>query len=209
MRYHMYAGLITLILISGCAVGVKHDYVQDTLELQVSTTNSFVVSTLDHRSYVLDSRKNENFVGLSRGGFGNPFDVITLSGDPLASDISTSIALSLRKFDVDVEVVRLDPSPSVTDSLKKLLPKGANRTLLIILREWKGDSMMNVRILYDLDLNIYDETGRLLVKKHVLGDENLGSSDPFSPGGADKVSARFKTLIENLFQDPDVKQYLV
>ena len=68
--------------------------------------------------------------------------------------------------------------------------------------------MMNVRFIYDLDLNIFDQTGRLLVKKQVLGDENLGASDPFSPGGTDKIRARFRTLIENLFQDPEVKQHL-
>jgi hypothetical protein len=208
MWYRINVGLISLILISGCAVGVKHDYIQDSLELEVSTSNTFVVSTLDHRGYVLSNRKNENFVGLSRGGFGNPFDVTTLSGNPLATDISTSIALSLGKIGVDAEVVELDPAQSVTDSLKKLLPKGANRTLLITLREWKGDSMFSVRILYDLDLNLYDQAGKLLLKKKIVGDENLGQSDPFSPGGADKVIVRFKTLIEGLFRDPEVRQYL-
>jgi len=198
--------LIVLMLLGGCAVGVKHDYIENTLDLEVSTDNSFVVSTLDHRSYVLNNQKNENFVGLSRGGFGNPFDVITQSGNPLASDISTSIARSVREIGVDIEVIRLDPSQSVTDASKKLLSTGANRILLLTLKELKGDSMMNVRFIYDLDLNIFDQTGRLLVKKQVLGDETLGASDPFSPGGTDKIRARFRTLIENLFQDPEVSR---
>jgi hypothetical protein len=200
--------LAALILISGCAVGVKHNYVIDTLLIEAEAKNSFVVGTLDHRAYVLNSRKNENFVGLSRGGFGNPFDVTTLSGNPLATDISESIALSLRKGGVDAEVLPLERSQSVTDASKQLFSKRAQRTLLLTLREWKGDSMMRVSFTYDFDLNIFDQAGSLLVKKQVIGDEVLGSSDPFTPGGGDKIGTRFRTLMQNLFDDPEVTPYL-
>jgi hypothetical protein len=208
MLNRLFAVLIILALVSGCAVGVKHDYVRDDLTLWASKEKSYVVATLDHRGYVLNRRVNENYVGKSRGGFGNPFDVVTLSGNPLASDISTSIATSLQKYGADASVVTLEPAQSVTDAMKILLPEGADRTLLIVLREWISDAMMNVRIIYDFDLYVYDESGNQLVRKKLTGDENLGASDPFKPGGTKKVGARFKSLFEYLFDDEEVRRHL-
>jgi len=47
---------------------------------------------------------------LSRGGFGNPFDVTTQSGRPLASDLSGSIVASLKGKDVDARAIELKPT---------------------------------------------------------------------------------------------------
>ena len=121
MWHRIGIGFVTMILIGGCAIGVKHDYIQNSLELEATPNQVIVIGALDHRTYVLNSRKKEKFVGLSRGGFGNPFDVVTLSGNPLATDIATSIALSLRKAGVDAEVFSLKPSQSVPEASKELL----------------------------------------------------------------------------------------
>jgi hypothetical protein len=206
-KFHR-AVLVVIVLISGCAVGVKHDYMVDSLDLEVETDKSIAVGTLDHRDYVLDSRKNSNFVGLSRGGFGNPFDVVTLSGHPLAEDISYSIASSLRKNDVDIKVVELSPSQSVDAAAEKLHAEAAQRSLLLTLFEWKGDTYFNVGFTYNFDVRIFNREGNLLFEKHLQGNDNLGAAAAFSPGGAEKIGPRFKALMESLFADPEVKQYL-
>ena len=209
MWYRICVSIVTVTLISGCAVGVKHDFFNDNLKLEAEPDISIVVGTLDHRAYVLDSRKNTAFTGLSRGGFGNPFDVQTLSGNPLATDFSRSIAASLAKNGAKTEVVPLLHSQSVTDASKKLIARGADRALLLTLREWKGDSMFNVRLVYDFDLRILDQSGKVLAKNALKGDENLGASDPIKPGGGEQISRRFKGLVQSLFKDDEITQQLI
>jgi hypothetical protein len=208
MFNNLKLGVIALIVLSGCAVGVKHDYMLDSLNLEVSTDNSIVVATLDHRNYVLDSRKNESFVGLSRGGFGNPFDVGTLSGNPLAADISYSIATSLGKDNIDARVVKINPSQSVEEALARLNSEGAQRSLLLVLREWKADTYVNVGFNYDFDISISDQQGNLLLQKQYQAKENLGAAPVLEPGGGELVDARFRSLMKELFQDPKVRQEL-
>jgi len=200
--------LVVLIFLSGCAAGVKHDYVQDSLDLKVVTGNSIVVGTLDHRSYILNYQKNDDFVGLSRGGFGNPFDVTTLSGNSLAGDISKSITSSLRKNGVNAQIIEFTSPQSVSEASEKLISKNTQRSLLLTLREWKGDSMINVGFTYDFDVSIFNQDGKLLLEKQMKGKEHLGSSDPFSPGGSDKMRDRFKSLMKALFHDPEVNRNL-
>ena len=81
--------------------------------------------------------------------------------------------------------------------------------MLLTFTEWKGDSMWNVRLLYDFELRVFDQTGQLLIRKVERGDENLGGSDPLSPGGGEKVSERFVSLMGSLFRDPEVKPHLI
>lgn len=200
--------VLILIFVSGCAVGVKHDYKLVTLDIMAETVDSIAIGTLDHRDYVLDARKNDSFVGLSRGGFGNPFDVLTLSGNPLADDISYSIAASLDTSSVTTRVIKIGPAQSVSDAFAKLQAEGAQRSILLTLREWKSDTYINVGFDYDFDISILDAQGNLLLEKQFKAKENLGPIPPFTAGGAENIGVRFRSLMEELFQDPDVMQHL-
>src|SRR4030095_16368512 len=142
MRNLLLAGFAVL-LVQGCAVGVKHDY-QTPLSLDVSTAAPVAVATLDNRPYIVDGQKTPNFVGLSRGGFGNPFDVTTQSGQPLASDMSNAIVISMKGKGVNAKTVELKPGTPEAQALNQLRAAGAQRSVLLTLREWKGDSMVNV-----------------------------------------------------------------
>lgn len=63
--------------------------------MEAHGTITVAVATHDQRPYVVGGNKKPNFVGLSRGGYGNPFDVVTVSGNPLADGFSESISRSL------------------------------------------------------------------------------------------------------------------
>jgi hypothetical protein len=92
-------------LVSGCAVGVKHDYSLGDLDIEVDKNARVAIAVHDRRSYVRLGDKAPDFVGLSRGGFGNPFDVTTVSGGPLADDIAAAIATSIRAKGATVAIV--------------------------------------------------------------------------------------------------------
>jgi hypothetical protein len=200
--------LTVLLLLGGCAMGVRHDYDQKALNLGITTSATVAVGTLDHRPYVVNGQKAPNFVGVSRGGFGNPFDVTTQSGRPLASDISSSIVSSMKIDGVDAKAVELRPALSVDEATTALSAAGAQRSVMITLLEWKGDAMVNVGLNYDFLLRVFDKDGKLLTSKLQQGRENLGSADPFTPGGTSQILPRFRRMMETLFREPDVVKAL-
>jgi hypothetical protein len=201
------ASLTALLLLGGCPMGVKHDYDQKALNLGITTSATVAVGTLDHRPYVVNGGKAPNFVGLSRGPFGEPFNINTESGKPLASDISSSIVASMKDKGVDAKVVELKPALSLDEARAAVRAAGTQRSVVITLMEWKGDSMINVELIYDLDLRVFDKDGKLLTSKLQQGRENLGSRE-FTPGGSTRILPRFRRMMEILFQQPDVVKAL-
>jgi len=202
------ASLTVLLLLGGCAMGVRHNYDQKALNLGITTSATVGVGTLDHRPYVINGQKAENFVGVSRGGFGNPFDVTTQSGRPLASDISSSIVSSMKIDGVDAKAVELRPALSVDEATTALSAAGAQKSVMITLLEWKGDAMVNVGLNYDFLLRVFDKDGKLLTSKLQQGRENLGSADPFTPGGTSQILPRYRRMMEMLFRESDVVKAL-
>lgn len=207
MEKSLGLGLTALLLLGGCAVGVKHDYQQQALDLGVATPAVVAVGTLDHRSYIVTGQKAPDFVGLSRGGFGNPFDVNTQSGKPLATEMSNSIVASMKSKGVDARVVELRHALTYEQAEAALRAPGTQRSVIIRLSEWKSDMMMNVAFNYDFELRVLDKDGKVLVSKLQQGNENLGSGG-FEPGGASLVLPRYRRMMEALFQQPDVAKAL-
>lgn len=206
MRSWPGVGLTVLLFLGGCAFGVKHDY-QGPFELNAATPASVAVATLDRRPYIVNGQKAENFVGLSRGGFGNPFDVTTESGKSLASDLSSSIVASMKSRGVDAKAVELRPAQNAEQAIAALRGAGTQKSVLLTLLEWKGDTMVNVGFNYDFTLRIFDKDGKQLVLKPQQGQENLGSAG-FSPGGGSQILPRVRRMMEALFRDPDVVKAL-
>jgi hypothetical protein len=197
---------LALSLLGGCAFGVKHDY-GAPLDLNVTTPASVAVGTVDARPYVVTGEKGQDFVGLSRGGFGNPFDVRTQSGKPLASDMSGAIVASLKGKGVNAHFIEVSPAAGPAQALAALRSAGALRLVLLTLREWKSDSMIVVGLHYDLDLRVFDRAGTALATKLHQGSDNLGRSG-FAPGGGASVLQRYRGMMETLFQDPDIVKAL-
>src|SRR5574341_548216 len=79
---------------AGCAVGNKHSYTVERPELVVQGTRSVAVAAQDARPYVVAGNKTPDFVGLQRGGFGNPFDVTTECGRARGCDFAATVERS-------------------------------------------------------------------------------------------------------------------
>src|SRR5207302_9813125 len=137
------AVLCAATLAGGCAVGNQHVYHGATAEIGPNGNTSVAVATQDLRPYVASGEKAPNFVGLSPGGVGNPFNVTTASGNALAQDFSATIARSLEL-------------------------KGYKVTAVIVtINEWKSDTMMNTALYYDLLLRVYDVGGNQLAENRI------------------------------------------
>ncbi len=193
------------ILLSGCAVGNKYDYLSQTLDLPVSSGGSVAVAVSDQRPYVLIGEKMPMFVGLQRGGFGNPFDVETLSQRPLAEDFTATIVAALESKGITVESVMLGLSVKDSKAIQMLAATGADKALLVSLHEWKSDTMQNVAMIYDVKAQVFDAQGELIAENAAVGRDNLGGSFMNPPKHArTAVPAAYRRILETLLGDPKI-----
>src|SRR5262249_14134335 len=97
MRKLVLVAPLVVVALTGCAVGNRYAYQSVVATPQVSGTPGVSVAPLDQREYWLSGSKEPQFVGLQRGGFGNPFDVRTADDKPLADSMTTALVNTLAK----------------------------------------------------------------------------------------------------------------
>src|SRR5687767_6213277 len=130
---------------TGCAIGNKHSYTMGP-DLSMDGTRSVAVAAQDARPYVLNKEKSGDFVGLQRGGFGNPFDVTTESGKPLAEDFAAAIAGALSRRGFKATAVGVAPSAALPDVRALASQARTERVALVSIHEWKSDTYQNTEI---------------------------------------------------------------
>ena len=210
MHSPVRALLIVLLaaMLGGCAVGVTHQYESNAIEIKATEGAKFGIGVQDKRMYVLAKQKPESFVGLSRGGFGNTFDVHTRSGKPLADDFANSIKTALATKRVNVSTVSLPTGIDEQEAIKRVAAAG-NKAVLIILKEWKADTMMNTALLYEVETLVVDAKGSVLARKKISGNDNLGGSAINPPEHSrNVVPAAFRKKVEEIFSAPEIAAHL-
>ncbi len=191
--------LAAVVLLSGCAVGNKHSYHDAMVLFDVEAASMVAVAAQDRRPYVLSGAKTPDFVGLQRGGFGNPFDVTTQSGKPLSTDFTESVVRSLVQGGAKAVPISIAPSLNRERAIAELRRSGAEKLLLLQLNEWKSDTFNNTALIYDVKAYVCDSTGEIIAESEISGRENLGGS-AFNPPGHAKaaVPQAFKRKLEEL-----------
>ena len=172
-----HAAVLTLasvsLLTSGCAMGQKFDYRQSNIPLPVSGSAALGLIVVDQRPYILDGDKKPDFVGVIRGGYGNPFKVTTESGRPMAADIAESLQQSLEAKGFKVKLFSGDDlAPNALGDAARI--SGATRVVLLRIHEWKSDAYMSVSVNYDLALLVYDDSGQLVAENRLADEEDIG-----------------------------------
>lgn len=137
--------------LAGCAFGQKVDYRHAIPSIDISTDATVVVKVVDARPYVTSGKRRESFVGISRGGYYNPFQVTTASGGPLALDLQTAIVTGLKRADINA-IRDFDVHAGIPDI-------DDARTLTVTLKDWKTDTYMRVRFDYDIEAVVKDQKG--------------------------------------------------
>ena len=134
--------LLVMLLCSGCAIGVKHNYADVMPQLTVAGPGTLAVATHDQRPYILSGDTGPEFVGLSRGGYGNPFQVQTASGYALADDMAQVMCTVLREKGFDCVPMLAAASDTPEEVHRKLQGAASPLALLLVLREWKSDTSL-------------------------------------------------------------------
>jgi hypothetical protein len=190
-------------------VGNKHSYHDASATTKTNTDKSIAVSSLDRRSYVVSGKSSPDFVGMQRGGFGNPFDVLTVSGKPLSSEFSEAIKTALARNGVNVIVVDTQPSADNRGAMTNLIATHRDRLLLLNINEWLSDTYQNTGLRYTLKLSVTDSNGKQIAEKSLNGDLNLGGSAFNPPGHAKEViPGKFRSVVEQLLNSPEISSAL-
>ncbi len=200
--------VLAALAATGCAVGNKHNYTMAP-ELGAQGARPVAVATQDARAYVVNRQKTPDFVGVQRGGFGNPFDVTTESGRPLADDFSGAVASALSRRGFNATAISVAPSTAPPDVRALAAKSGAERLALLSLHEWKSDTYQNTALHYEVTLRVFDAAGTELAQARVAGNDNLGGSawnPPEHAKGA--VPAAFRKKLEELFGNEAVVRSL-
>jgi len=198
------------VLVSGCAVGNRYAYHTVIVDPNLPGGDSRIsVATNDQREYVISGNKDPRFIGLQRGGYGNPFDVKTANDRPLADNMTMLIVAALQRRGFQAVPIFIGPNTAEAQVKQKLLETGIDRALLLTLREWKSDTMMNVGFVYDVTLVVMNREGQIVAKKDLQGRDNLGGSF-WSPTGhaKDAVPQAVKAKLEQLLGDPSIASAL-
>jgi hypothetical protein len=196
------------ILLSGCAIGNRYAYQTVVANPQVSGTTAVAVATHDQREYVRSGSKDPQFVGLQRGGFGNPFDVKTADDKPLADAMTTALVNTLAKKGFRAQPVIVAHSVAAANARQQAARSGAERAVVLTLQEWKSDSVMRVALAYDVTMTVLDRSGAVLAEKRLQGNDNLGAAPMVPSQVSDIVGAAFKEKLEQMLDDPKVSAAL-
>jgi hypothetical protein len=193
--------LIVLLafIFAGCAVGNKHSYSIARPELAPQGSRAVAVAAQDARSYVVSGEKTPDYVGTQRGGFGNPFNVLTQSSKPLAEDFAATVSESLARKGFKSTTVKV--AVSGTPNIRALAAQAkSERVALVLIHEWKSDTYQNTALSYDVTLQVYDSAGKRLAENRITGRDDLGGSAWNPPSHArSAIPVAYKKKLEDLF----------
>ena len=191
--------------LGGCAIGNKYRFGAVVADARVSGNLSIAVATTDQREYVKSGAKRPQFVGIQRGGYGNPFDVATESGKPLADDVSDAICASLRKRGFNAAPIYVAATQPESKAREALTASGRDRLILVVLNELKTDTYTNVAFMYDVAVVVFDRGGGSLANVQIEDRKDLAGSVMNPPAHARRaVPIAFKNLLEELLNDDGV-----
>lgn len=156
---------ISVALLSSCAVGQKIDYQVDLVPVEITTQTPVDVVVIDKRPYVLNGDKTESYVGLLRAGFGNPWDVNTKSGRPLAYELGMLTVKSLNDRGIRAKLNEYDTASNDNAYL-----------LNIVLYKWRSETYTNTAIFFDIEASVYNGDNNEVGRKRYTGEKDLGGS---------------------------------
>lgn len=163
-----------VLLLSGCAAWNKYDYQSVRAPLpKTAKKNTIAVATVDRREYLINAEVADNYVGMTRSGFGIPFRVPTKSKAPLATDLSDAVAASLTEAGYQAKAVNGFAVLNTAAAKSRLLSTPANRHILITIKKWESDTLVNTELTTDYTVEVFDRNGKFLASESYTAVKNL------------------------------------
>ncbi|MGH8534208.1 MAG: hypothetical protein ACREV1_16210 [Gammaproteobacteria bacterium] len=110
------------------------------------------------------------------------------------------LTVALGRSGAMVTPVKLSPSLSKAEAIGALQSTNAEKSLLLLLYEWKSDTYNGTEIIYELEMEAIDKQGKVLARKRAQGIDQLGGAFWDPQGHAQEaVPAAFQRKVEDLF----------
>jgi hypothetical protein len=200
--YLLPLAILLMLCLGGClAVGQSFKLAEVVAMLVASGTYSVLIATRDRRDYITRGAKQADFVGILKGGFGNPFDVKNSAGT-FSDTFSAVVSKSLKAKGYQASTVVVTPQDSPDQVRQKMLQNPSDRNIFIDVEEWKSETMTRTATEYNVTLTVMDKEGNVLAKSSIQGKDVLGGSAMNPAGFAKKrVPQAFKEHVERLLND--------
>ena len=144
------------------------------LKLSLPFQGTMALAVLDARPDVVSGDRKETFVGFSRSLYGIPYPAYTTSKQPLAQDLSDLVTRGLKLGRTPAQAVKASPFNHQDGAVKALQATGAERLILIEIRDWWTDTLIHTDLHYDLGLTVFNSQGQELGASSVTGHDELG-----------------------------------
>jgi hypothetical protein len=132
------------------------------------------LGVLDARPDVVSGERKETFVGFSRSLYGIPYPAHTQSKKPFAQDLSNLVARALKLGGVKTQPISTSPFGGRQGAVQALQKTGAERLILIEIRDWWSDTLIHTDLHYDLGLTVLNQQGQELGSSSLTGHDELG-----------------------------------
>jgi hypothetical protein len=183
LRKHMLAMVLVIFIIIGCGPrGIR--YTATLHNLECTSNRSVAVAILDERPYVLNKEKDPSYVGIMRGGYGNPFNIWTESGAALADDMLTTVTDSLRTRGFTVMPLKSSTTDSPNSVMAKFSASGADRLILMEVKEWQSDYLPRAftaersNLFINVEIAVFNRNQKSIEKSNLREELTLPSGWP-------------------------------
>jgi hypothetical protein len=144
------------------------------LELSVPFEGSLALAVLDARPDVVNGERKETFIGFTRSLYGIPFPYHTRSKKPFAQDLSDLVSRALKRGKAPAQAIGVPPFSGRPAAIEALRKSGAERLMLLEIRDWWSDTLIRTDLHYDLLLTVFDAQGQELGSNFAIGHDGLG-----------------------------------
>lgn len=141
----------------------------------VHSKHMIAVAGIDEREYLRRGEITPDYLGMTRGTYGNPFLVKTASKQPLALEVAQILASSFGSKSAGPAIW----VPNSDMAFSRLKNSSASRISLIRILTWESDTLIRTSLDYSLSLEIYDRSGQLLASASETKSQTLGGNAAF------------------------------
>lgn len=202
-------GILSLMLLSSCAVNQKVKYHGLELNLSEIKAKNIDLALLDHREAVIDGSRKPDFVGYMISGAGINWPMGTLSKNNLMDDLSYDIVNSLNKYDVKVTNVITKWQEDEQTVKSKLFNLNGDVKIFFVFDELHTNGYGIQFLYYKINMFIYNKSGELLKQKLIEGKEKLGGNIAFGPGSYKTYMPKsMSKLFEDIFNDKEISEII-
>jgi hypothetical protein len=164
------------LLVTGCSVALRYPYHLAKPLVKREGTVAVAVAVQDQRDSVLAGGRPD-FVGVRRGLLGSREDITTVSGQPLAADVSTCVRQGLQEAGYQAMPVKVMIRSRPEYVVAQMAKTGAQRLLLVSIDAWKSDSFWRTWLFYDITVQVFDPEGKRLGRAATSGRDRIVGDD--------------------------------